>query len=77
MIREHAVEVVVVGTHGRRGFRRLLMGSVAEALFRNSPCPVLTVGPHVSARPPRELALGRILQILRRDGGMPPSDTGS
>jgi len=77
MIREHAVEVVVVGTHGRRGFRRLLMGSVAEALFRNSPCPVLTVGPHVSAWPPRELALGRILQILRRGGGMLPSDTSS
>ena len=36
-------DVIVVGTHGRRGFNRLLMGSVAETLLRSSTCPVLLV----------------------------------
>ena len=39
-------DLIVMGTHGRRGIRRLLLGSVAEAIVRSSPCPVLTVRPH-------------------------------
>ncbi len=41
---EHDVDLVVLGTHGRRGVRRLLLGSVAEEVVRNAPCPVITVG---------------------------------
>ena len=41
--REHAVELVVCGTHGRRGFNRLIMSSVAERVLRLAPRPVLTV----------------------------------
>lgn len=37
---EHA-EMIVLGTHGRTGMTRLLMGSVAEAVVRRAPCPVL------------------------------------
>ena len=40
---EHDMDLVVVGTHGRRGLRRLLIGSVAEEVLRTAPCPVLTV----------------------------------
>jgi nucleotide-binding universal stress UspA family protein len=36
--------LIVVGTHGRTGFRRLLLGSVAEGVVRAASCPVLTVG---------------------------------
>lgn len=36
-------EVIVMGTHGRRGIKRLLMGSVAEAVVRDAQCPVLLV----------------------------------
>lgn len=50
-INEHGIDLVVVGTHGRRGLQRFLMGSTAEYIFRNASCPVLTVGPHVSVRP--------------------------
>ncbi|HEV2495722.1 MAG TPA: universal stress protein [Terriglobia bacterium] len=57
----HDIDLVIVGTHGRRGFRRLLMGSVAEGIFRSLPCPVLTVGPHVSGQAPEELTVKRIL----------------
>jgi nucleotide-binding universal stress UspA family protein len=35
------VDLIVMGTHGRTGLRRLLMGSVAEAVIREAPCPVL------------------------------------
>lgn len=39
----HDIDLVVMGTHGRRGVRRLLLGSVAEEVVRRAPCPVLTV----------------------------------
>ncbi|MFN0017630.1 MAG: universal stress protein [Pirellulaceae bacterium] len=39
---EH-VDLIVMGTHGRRGISRLLMGSVAESVVRAAPCSVLTV----------------------------------
>ena len=40
---EEAVDMVVMGTHGRTGLTRLLMGSVAEAVVRRAGCPVLTI----------------------------------
>ena len=38
-------DLIVVGTHGRRGLERLVLGSVAGSLVRNAPCPVLTWRP--------------------------------
>lgn len=46
-IQEHHVDLIVVGTHGRTGATKLLLGSVAEDIFRRSPVPVLTIGPEV------------------------------
>jgi nucleotide-binding universal stress UspA family protein len=40
---ETACDMIVLGTHGRTGMERLLMGSVAEQIVRKAPCPVLTV----------------------------------
>ncbi len=36
-------DLIVMGTHGRRGVSRALLGSVAETVVRSAPCPVLTV----------------------------------
>ncbi len=44
------IDLIVMGTHGRRGLSRLLMGSVAEAVVRAAPCPVLTVKQPVMAK---------------------------
>ena len=38
-----AIDVIVMGTHGRSGFTHVLLGSVAERVVRLAPCPVLTV----------------------------------
>lgn len=46
IVEEEDIDLVVVGTRGRSGLGKLLLGSVAEKIFRNSRCPVLTVGPH-------------------------------
>jgi nucleotide-binding universal stress UspA family protein len=47
-ISAHEIDLVVVGTRGRTGSSKLLLGSVAEEIFRLAPCPVLTVGPRVA-----------------------------
>ncbi len=46
-LKSSAIDLIVVGTHGRTGAEKLLLGSVAEDIFRRSPVPVLTVGPTV------------------------------
>jgi nucleotide-binding universal stress UspA family protein len=38
---DEGAEMIIIGTHGRTGMTRLLMGSVAEAIVRRAPCPVL------------------------------------
>ncbi len=48
LISEKEIDLVVVGTRGRTGFGKTLLGSVAEQILRQSRCPVLTVGPHVN-----------------------------
>lgn len=48
-MRRNATDLLVMGTIGRTGFRKFLLGSVAEEAMRESPCPVLTVGPESHA----------------------------
>jgi nucleotide-binding universal stress UspA family protein len=60
-IREHHIDLIVLGTHGRHGLPKLALGSVAEEVLRRAECPVLTVGPRIV---PDGLAEGRIDPIL-------------
>ena len=48
IVAENQIDLIVVGTHGRTGLGKLLLGSVAEDILRHASCPVLTVGPKVS-----------------------------
>jgi len=50
IVEENGIDLIVVGTHGRTGLGKLLLGSVAEDILRHAPCPVLTVGPSVCGR---------------------------
>jgi nucleotide-binding universal stress UspA family protein len=56
-----ATDLLVMGTHGRGGFDRLLLGSVTEKVLRKAPCPILTVPPHALPTMPEEVVFRRIL----------------
>jgi nucleotide-binding universal stress UspA family protein len=54
------IDLLVLGTHGRGGLKKLLLGSIAEEIVGSVTCPVLTIGPHVSPEL-GEVKLQRIL----------------
>jgi nucleotide-binding universal stress UspA family protein len=56
---EHDMNLTVLGTHGRSGIRRLVLGSVAEEVVRRAPHPVMTVGR--GAKPPERIDGGHLL----------------
>jgi nucleotide-binding universal stress UspA family protein len=61
---ETGCDVIVMGTHGRTGLPRFLMGSVAEQVVRRAPCPVVAVKtPLPKARPSRESGRERASEI--------------
>ncbi len=47
VLQQHDIDLIVMGTHGRTGFQKLLLGSSAEEVFRRADVPVLTIGPAV------------------------------
>ncbi len=60
VVRDQHIDLVVLGTEGRTGLRKFLLGSVAEEIFRTAECPVLTLGPHI-ARVPQDGNVNHIL----------------
>jgi nucleotide-binding universal stress UspA family protein len=58
---QHGIDLIVIGTHGRKGVDRFLLGSTAEIIFRMASCPVLTVGPNVEPWPGSEFEIKKIL----------------
>ena len=71
IVAENGIDLIVVGTRGRGGLGKFLLGSVAEDILRHAPCPVLTVGPvcaraqlpefHSSGPVPVQFKLDRIV----------------
>lgn len=60
-IEEHQIDLAVIGTRGRTGIEKLVLGSEAEEIFRKARCAVLTVGPHSPEHPSPD---GHLRQIL-------------
>ncbi len=61
LIIEHEIDLVIVGTHGRGKVQKILIGSVAEEIFRQAECAVLTVGPAFKSDAAKEIELHNIL----------------
>jgi len=59
--KEAAIDIIVMGTHGRGRMAHLLMGSVAEKVVRMAPCPVLTV-----RHPEHEFIMPDALQTVKK-----------
>ena len=53
IVQENRIDLIVLGTRGRSGLAKFLLGSTAEEIFRKAPCPVLTVGPFSPGEPGR------------------------
>jgi len=61
VVREHQIDLIVLGTQGKAGLRKLALGSVAESVFQHAKCPVLTVGPCAPADAPHSARVSQIL----------------
>jgi nucleotide-binding universal stress UspA family protein len=59
MVANKKIDLIVAGTHGRTGMRKLMLGSVVETICRVAGCPLLTVGPGLAAK--GEIAFKRII----------------
>jgi nucleotide-binding universal stress UspA family protein len=67
IVERNQIDLLVLASHGRHGIPRLLMGSVAEDVFRNVSCPVLTVGPDVKACSGDEFQIKKVLLATHFD----------
>ena len=61
LLKQKEIDLIVLGTRGRTGLGKALLGSVAEQILRQAPCPVLTVGPRVTLQPEKALKMREIL----------------
>jgi nucleotide-binding universal stress UspA family protein len=60
-VRENEIDMIVAGSHGRHGIKKLLSPSTDEAIARDVACPVLLIGPEVTVAPEAEVCIARIL----------------
>jgi nucleotide-binding universal stress UspA family protein len=61
MIQSQCIDLIVIGTSGRTGAAKVLLGSVAAEVLRRAPCLVLTVGPHCTGSAKERLKLHEII----------------
>lgn len=69
VVKRNEIDLLVLASHGRHGIPRLVLGSVAEEVFRNVSCPVLTVGPDVKPCNNRELQIKKVLLATHFEAG--------
>ena len=61
LINQNNIDLLILGTHGRKGVGHALLGSLAEEILRRVPCPVLAVGPHVTLAPETTVVMREIV----------------
>ena len=61
MIHSQCIDLIVIGSSGRTGAAKMLLGSAAAEILRRAPCPVLTVGPHCAGSAKEHLNMREIL----------------
>jgi nucleotide-binding universal stress UspA family protein len=59
--RSTSADLITIGTHGRSGFERFMLGSITEKVLRRAPCPVLTVPPHAPEAVRTPVSFERVL----------------
>ncbi|HEX3155609.1 MAG TPA: universal stress protein [Candidatus Angelobacter sp.] len=69
VVKRNEIDLLVLASHGRHGIPRLVLGSVAEDVFRIVSCPVLTVGPDVKPCNSREMKIKRVLLATHFEAG--------
>jgi nucleotide-binding universal stress UspA family protein len=69
VVKRNEIDLLVLASHGRHGIPRLVLGSIAEDVFRNVSCPVLTVGPDVKPCNSREMKIKRVLLATHFEAG--------
>jgi nucleotide-binding universal stress UspA family protein len=62
---EQEIELIIMASHGRKGFARLLIGSTAEEVMRKAPCPVLIVKQPAGDRSPMSVGNQGTKQLLK------------
>jgi nucleotide-binding universal stress UspA family protein len=60
-LEKNAIDLIVLGTRGRSGIEKLILGSMAEEVFRRASCPVMTIGPFADGKPPLSGEFKKIL----------------
>ncbi len=61
VVRDRQISLLMLGTHGRTGLRKVFLGSIAEEIFRIASCPVMTIGPEI---PSPLLSHGKFSSVL-------------
>jgi nucleotide-binding universal stress UspA family protein len=69
VVERNEIDLLILASHGRHGISRMVLGSVAEDVFRNVSCPVLTVGPDVSPCHRREIKIKNVLLATHFEKG--------
>src|SRR5689334_6247920 len=69
VVERNEIDLLILASHGRHGISRMVLGSVAEDVFRNVSCPVLTVGPDVRPCHRREIRIKKVLLATHFEKG--------